>query len=113
MYLLIPIIVLLALLLYKGSSLIIKLTLLIVPFGILVAWFAHEGALQGTRNMGLSDMYAAFWIGVFLLCYETGILIHRWFLSHKGLNTREDNIFLAIGLVLLLASLIYFLLTFS
>jgi hypothetical protein len=110
-WLAIPIIALIVLLFWKGSSLVIKLALLIVPLIGLVAWFAHEGAFD--RRMGLADIYAASSIAAFLLCYETGMLIHRWVLVHKGMSTHEDNIFLIVGLVLLLTAFIYFLISIS
>ena len=111
-WLLVPIIALIVLLFLKGSTLLIKLVLLVVPLVVIIAWFVHEGAFRRNGG-GLETMYGTLSVAAFLLCYEIGMLIHRFYLSHKELNTTEDNVFLLVGLVLLLASIVWFMVSIS
>lgn len=111
-WLLLPIIALIVFLFWKGSALLIKLVLLVVPLAIIIGWFIHEGAFRRNGG-GLETMYGTLSIAAFLLCYEIGMLIHRFYLSHKGLSTKEDGIFLLVGLVLLLASIVWFMVSIS
>jgi hypothetical protein len=110
-WLLVPIIALIVLLFWKGSPIIIKLTLLIVPLVIIISWFAHEGAFSGSG--GLAKIYGILTIIAFLVCYEVGMLFNRYYLAKKSLNTIEDDILLIIGLVVLIPSIIYFLILIS
>lgn len=110
-WLLVPIIALIVLLFWKGSPIIIKSTLLIVPLVIIISWFAHEGAFSGSG--GLAKIYGILTIIAFLVCYEVGMLFNRYYLSKKSLNTIEDDILLIIGLVVLIPSIIYFLILIS
>ena len=111
-WLLLPIIALIVFLFWKGSALLIKLVLLVVPLAIIIDWFVHEGAFQRNGG-GLATMYGTLSIAAFLLCYEIGMLIHCFYLSHKGISTKEDGIFLMVGFALLLASIVWFLVSVS
>jgi hypothetical protein len=110
-WLLLPIIALIVLLFWKGSPIIIKSTLLIVPLAIIVAWFAHEGAFSGSG--GLERLYGILTLIAFLVCYEIGLLFNRFYLAKKSIDTMQDDILLTVGLVLLIASIIYFLILVS
>jgi hypothetical protein len=107
----IPILVLIALLFWKGSPLIIKSTLLIIPVAGIIGWFAHEGAFSGSG--GLAKIYGLITLIGFLFFYEIGLLIDRYYLSQKNISTREDNILLTIGLILLIAAIVNFLISIS
>lgn len=110
-WLLLPIIALIALLFWKGSPLLIKLTLLIVPLALIISWFAHEGAFSG--GGGLAKMYGLLTIIAFLICYEIGMLINRFYLAKKSIGTMHDDILLTTGFVLLLVSIVFFLIIIS
>lgn len=110
-WLLLPIIALIVLLFWKGSPIIIKSTLLIVPLVIIVAWFAHEGAFSGSG--GLERLYGVLTLIAFLVCYGIGLLFNRFYLAKKSIDTMQDDILLTVGLVLLIASIIYFLILVS
>jgi hypothetical protein len=110
-WLLLPIIALIALLFWKGSPIMIKLVLLIVPLVLIVSWFAHEGAFSGSD--GLATAYGLLSLMAFLFCYEIGLLFHRYYLVKKSIATAQDDILLIIGLVLLIVSLVYFLIVIS
>ncbi|MFH6993199.1 hypothetical protein [Flavobacterium sp. FlaQc-48] len=110
-WLLVPIIALIVLLFWKGSPVVIKSALLIVPLVLIVSWFAHEGAFSG--NGGLARLYGLAALIAFLLCYEIGLLFHRYSLIRKNVNTVEDDVLLIIGLVLLLFSIVYFVIVLS
>lgn len=110
-WLLIPIIALIVLLFWKGSPVMIKSTLLIVPLVLIVSWFGHEGAFSGSG--GLEKVYGLLTVMVFLFCYEIGMLVNRFYLVKKSISTAQDDILLIIGLVLLLVSTIYFLISIS
>ena len=107
----IPIILLIGLLFWKGSPLIIKSTLLIIPIVLIIGWFTHEGAFSG--GGGLAKIYGLLTLIGFLFIYEIGMLFHRYQLSKKNISTTEDNIFLIIGLILLMASIASFLIAIS
>ncbi|WP_264535340.1 hypothetical protein [Flavobacterium sp. N1736] len=110
-WLLIPILALIALLFWKGSPLVIKSTLLIVPLAAIVGWFAHEGAFSGSG--GLAKIYGLLALIGFLFLYEIGMLFHRYQLAKKNISTTEDTIFLLIGLVLLIVFVVNFLIAIS
>lgn len=110
-WLLLPVIALIVLLFWKGSPIVIKSTLLIVPLAIIVAWFAHEGAFSGSG--GLERLYGILTLIAFLVCYEIGLLFNRFYLAKKSIDTMQDDILLTVGLVLLIASIIYFLILVS
>ncbi|MFH7019031.1 hypothetical protein [Flavobacterium sp. FlaQc-47] len=110
-WLLIPIIGLIALLFWKGSPILIKSALLIVPLALIIAWFGHEGAFSGSG--GLEKLYGLLVVIAFLLCYEIGLLIHRFSLVKKNIPTIEDDILLIIGLILLIVSIVFFLIVVS
>lgn len=110
-WLLLPIIALIALLFWKGSPLLIKSTLLIVPLVLIVSWFAHEGAFNGSG--GLAKMYGLLTIIAFLVCYEVGLLIHKFYFIKKSIETTQDNILLTIGFILLIVSIVFFLIVIS
>lgn len=110
-WLLLPILALLALLFWKGSPIIIKSALLIIPLILIVSWFVHEGALSGSG--GLAKIYGLVALIAFLLCYEIGLLFHRFYLIKKSIDTIQDDVFLIIGLVLLIVSIVYFLIAIS
>lgn len=110
-WLLIPIIVLIGLLFWKGSPLLIKSTLLIIPLALIISWFAHEGAFSGSG--GLERIYGLITVIGFLFLYEIGLLFHRYYLIKKNIATAEDDILLIIGLVLLIVSVVYFLVVLS
>lgn len=110
-WLLLPIIALLALLFWKGSPLLIKLTLLIIPLALIIGWFAHEGAFNGSG--GLEKVYGLISLIGFLFFYEIGLLIDRYQLAKKSISTTEDDALLIIGLVLLILSIVYFLIAIS
>lgn len=110
-WLLLPIIALIVLLFWKGSPIVIKSTLLIVPLAIIVAWFAQEGAFSGSG--GLDRLYGILTLIAFLVCYEIGLLFNRFYLAKKSIDTMQDDILLTVGLVLLIASIIYFLILVS
>ncbi|MDA6072664.1 hypothetical protein NJT12_23870 [Flavobacterium sp. AC] len=110
-WLLIPIIALIILLFWKGSPIMIKSVLLIIPLILIVGWFGHEGAFTGSG--GLAKAYGLLSLAVFLFCYEIGLLFHRYYLAKKDANTIEDDVLLIIGLVLLMASFVYFLIVIS
>jgi len=110
-WLLIPIIALIALLFWKGSPIIIKSALLIVPLVLIVSWFAHEGAFSGSG--GLAKMYGLLTLIAFLVCYEIGLLLHRFYLAKKSLDTIQDDALLIIGLILLILSIVSFLIVIS
>lgn len=110
-WLLLPIIALIALLFWKGSPIMIKSALLIVPVALIVSWFAHEGAFSGSG--GLAKAYGLLSLITFLLCYEIGLLFHRYYLVKKSIDTVQDDVLLIIGLVLLIISIVYFLIVIS
>lgn len=110
-WLLLPIIALIALLFWKGSPLLIKSTLLIVPLALIISWFAHEGAFSGSG--GLEKVYGLLTVIGFLFFYEIGLLIDRYSLVKKNISTTEDNVLLVIGLVLLIAAIVSFLISIS
>lgn len=110
-WLLIPILALIVLLFWKGSPIIIKSTLLILPLVLIVSWFAHEGAFSGSG--GLAKVYGILTIIAFLVCYEIGMLLNRFYLAKKSIDTMQDDILLIIGLVLLIPSIIYFFILIS
>ncbi|TDO84213.1 hypothetical protein EV143_101659 [Flavobacterium chryseum] len=110
-WLLLPIIALLALLFWKGSPLLIKSSLLVIPLGLIIGWFAHEGAFGGSG--GLEKVYGLITLIGFLFFYEIGLLIVRYQLAKKSLSTTEDDVLLIIGLVLLISSIVYFLIAIS
>lgn len=110
-WLLIPILALIALLFWKGSPLVIKVTLLIVPLAIIIGWFAHEGAFSGSG--GLAKIYGLLALIGFLILYEIGMLIDRYSLIKKNISTTENNVLLIIGLVLLIACIVNFLIAIS
>lgn len=110
-WLLIPIIALIALLFWKGSPVIIKSTLLIVPLVIIVSWFAHEGAFSGSG--GLERLYGILTLIAFLICYEIGLLFNRFYLAKKSIDTMQDDVLLTIALIILIASIVYFLVLIS
>lgn len=110
-WLLLPILALLALLFWKGSPLLIKSALLIIPVTGIVGWFVHEGALSGSG--GLAKIYGLITLIGFLLIYEIGLLIDRYYLAKKSISTTQDDILLVIGLVLLIASIVNFLIAIS
>jgi len=110
-WLLIPILALIALLFWKGSPLVIKITLLIVPVVIIVSWFAHEGAFSGSG--GLAKVYGLLALIGFLILYEIGILIDRYYLAKKNISTTENNVLLIIGLILLMACIVNFIIAIS
>ncbi|KUJ59777.1 hypothetical protein AR687_21465 [Flavobacteriaceae bacterium CRH] len=110
-WLLIPILFLIGLLFWKGSPLLIKSTLLIVPIAGIIGWFAHEGAFSGSG--GLAKVYGLLTLIGFLFFYEIGLLIDRYYLAKKSVSTTEDNVLLIIGLVLLIASIVNFLIAIS
>jgi hypothetical protein len=110
-WLLLPIIALIALLFWKGSPLLIKSSLLIIPLVLIVSWFAHEGAFSGSG--GLAKMYGLLTLIAFLLCYEIGLLLHRFYLAKKSIDTIQDDVLLIIGLILLILSFIFFLIVIS
>ena len=105
-WLLLPIIALIALLFWKGTPLIIKSTLLIIPLVGIIAWFAHEGAFS--RSGGLEKIYGLLTVIGFLLLYEIGLLFDRYYLAKKSISTAEDDTLLIIALVLLIVSVVYF-----
>ncbi|MEZ0128734.1 hypothetical protein AB9T88_02630 [Flavobacterium sp. LBUM151] len=107
----IPILLLIALLFWKGSPLVIKSSLLIIPMVVIIGWFAHEGAFSGSG--GLAKIYGLLALIGFLFLYEIGMLLHRYQLVKKSINTTEDTIFLIIGLILLIISLVSFLIAIS
>lgn len=107
----IPIIALIALLFWKGSPIIIKAALLIIPAAGIIGWFIHEGAFSS--GSGLATVYGLLALAAFLFCYEIGLLFHRFYLAKKSLDTTQDDILLTIGLVLLVISVIYFLVVIS
>ncbi|WP_394776979.1 hypothetical protein [Flavobacterium sp.] len=106
-WLLIHIIALIALLFWKGSHIMIKSALLIIPLALIIAWFGHEGAFSGSG--GLEKLYGLLALIAFLLCYEIGILFHRFHLIKKNIPTTQDDVLLIIGLILLIVSIIFFL----
>ncbi|MEN2402124.1 hypothetical protein GKZ90_0020205 [Flavobacterium sp. MC2016-06] len=110
-WLLIPILILIVLLFWKGSPLLIKIALFIIPLAIIIGWFAHEGAFG--RGGGLENLYGSLTLIVFLFCYEIGMLFHRYYLAKKNISTIEDDILLIIGLIFLIISIIYFLIAIS
>lgn len=110
-WLLVPIIALIVLLFWKGSPIMIKLALLVVPLVLIVSWFAHEGAFSGSG--GLAKMYGLLTAIVFLVCYEIAMLINRFYIAKKSINTVQDDILLTIGLALLLLSIVFFLIVIS
>jgi hypothetical protein len=110
-WLLLPIIALIALLFWKGSPLLIKSTLLIIPLALIIGWFAHEGAFSGSG--GLEKVYGLLTLIGFLLFYEIGMLIDRYYLVIKSISSAVDDILLIIGLVLLIVSVIYFVIIIS
>lgn len=110
-WLLLPIIGLIALLFWKGSPILIKSLLLIFPLVLIIAWFVHEGAFSS--GGGLTTIYSVLAIISFLVCYEIGLLIHRFYLIKKGVTTNEDDILLLIGLVILVIATIYFFISIS
>jgi hypothetical protein len=107
----IPIIALIALLFWKGSPIIIKSALLIIPLAGIIGWFAHEGAFSGSG--GLEKAYGLITLIGFLFFYEIGLLVHRYYIVKKSISTTEDDIFLTIGLALLIVSIVYFLIIIS
>ena len=110
-WLLVPIIALIALLFWKGSPLLIKSALLIIPLALIIGWFGHEGAFSG--GGGLAKAYGLLALIAFLICYEIGLLFHRYYLVKKSIASAQDDVFLIIGLVLLLLSIVYFLIVIS
>lgn len=110
-WLLFPILALVALLFWKGSPLLIKSALLIIPIAGIVGWFAHEGAFSGSG--GLAKIYGLVTLIGFLLVYEIGLLFDRYHLAKKSISTTQDDILLVIGLVLLIASIVNFLIAIS
>lgn len=110
-WLLVPIIALIVLLFWKGSPIMIKLALLVLPLVLIVSWFAHEGAFSGSG--GLAKMYGLLTAIVFLVCYEIGMLINRFYIAKKSIDTVQDDILLTIGLALLLLSIVFFLIVIS
>ncbi|MCC9062037.1 hypothetical protein [Flavobacterium piscisymbiosum] len=110
-WLLVPIIALIALLFWKGSPLLIKSALLIVPLVVIVSWFAHEGAFSGSG--GLEKLYGILTIIAFLVCYEVGMLFNRFYLAKKSIETAQDDILLTIGAIILVLSIVYFFIIIS
>lgn len=107
----IPIIALIVLLFWKGSPIIIKSALMIIPAALIAGWFIHEGAFS--NGGGLATVYGLLTLMAFLFCYEIGLLFHRFYLVKKNMETIEDDVLLIIGLVLLLVSIVYFLIVIS
>jgi hypothetical protein len=107
----IPILLLIALLFWKGSPFVIKSSLLIIPLVVIIGWFAREGAFSGSG--GLAKIYGLLALIGFLFLYEIGMLLHRYQLVKKSISTTEDTIFLIIGLILLIVSLVSFLIAIS
>lgn len=110
-WLLLPIIALIGLLFWKGSPLIIKSTLLLIPLAGIIGWFAHEGAFSGSG--GLEKVYGLLTLIAFLILYEIGMLIDRFYLVKKSISTTQDDVLLVIGLTLLIVSIVYFLILVS
>lgn len=110
-WLLVPIIALIALLFWKGSPLLIKSALLIVPLVFIVSWFVHEGAFSGSG--GLEKLYGILTIIAFLVCYEVGMLFNRFYLAKKSIETAQDDILLTIGAIILVLSIVYFFIIIS
>jgi hypothetical protein len=110
-WLLLPIIVLIALLFWKGSPIIIKSALLIIPVTLIIGWFGHEGAFSGSG--GLAKVYGLLALIAFLICYEIGLLINRFQMVKKSIDTTQDDILLVIALILLIVSIVYFLISIS
>jgi len=110
-WLLVPIIALIVLLFWKGSPLLIKSTLLIVPLVVIVSWFAHEGAFSGSG--GLEKLYGILTIIAFLVCYEVGMLFNRFYLAKKSIETAQDDVLLTIGAIILVLSIVYFFIIIS
>ncbi len=110
-WLLLPIIIVIGLLFWKGSPILIKSALLILPLAVIIGWFVHEGGF--TSGGGLATIYGLLSILAFLLCYEIGLFIHRFYLVKKGVATNEDDLFLVIGLVILVIATIYFFISIS
>ncbi|MBF4493742.1 hypothetical protein IRZ83_16395 [Flavobacterium sp. JLP] len=110
-WLFIPIIVLIVLLFWKGSPLLIKSALLIVPAVGIISWFAYEGAFSG--GGGLEKIYGLLTLIGFLMVYEIGMLVDRYYLVKKSISTVEDDVLLITGVVLLIASVIYFVIAIS
>lgn len=110
-WLLLPLLGLIALLFWKGSPILIKSALLIIPLILIVGWFVHEGAF--TSGGGLATAYGLLSIIAFLLCYEIGLLINRFYLTKKSIPTIQDDILLIIGLVTLIIAIVYFLIAIS
>lgn len=110
-WLLLPIIALIALLFWKGSPVLIKSSLLIIPLVLIISWFAHEGAFSGSG--GLEKLYGILTIIAFLVCYEAGMLFNRFYLAKKSIETVHDDILLTIGAVILVLSIVYFFIIIS
>jgi len=110
-WLLVPIIALIVLLFWKGSPLLIKSALLIVPLVVIISWFAHEGAFSGSG--GLEKLYGILNIIAFLICYEFGMLFNRFYLAKKSIETVHDDVLLTIGAVILVLSIVYFFIIIS
>ncbi|MFQ6601261.1 hypothetical protein [Flavobacterium sp. C3NV] len=110
-WLLVPIIALIALLFWKGSPILIKSALLIVPLVVIVSWFAHEGAFSGSG--GLEKLYGILTIIAFLVCYEVGMLFNRFYLAKKSIETAQDDVLLTIGAIILVLSIVYFFIIIS
>ena len=110
-WLLVPIIALIVLLFWKGSPILIKSTLLIVPLVVIVSWFAHEGAFSGSG--GLEKLYGILTIIAFLVCYEVGMLFNRFYLAKKSIETVQDDVLLTIGAIILVLSIVYFFIIIS
>lgn len=110
-WLLVPMIALIALLFWKGSPILIKSALLIVPLVVIVSWFAHEGAFSGSG--GLEKLYGILTIIAFLICYEVGMLFNRFYLAKKSIETVQDDVLLTIGAVILVLSIVYFFIIIS
>lgn len=110
-WLLVPIIAMIILLFWKGSPILIKSALLIVPLVLIVNWFAHEGAFSGSG--GLEKLYGILTIIAFLVCYEIGMLFNRFYLAKKSIENVHDDILLTIGAVILVLSIVYFFIIIS
>lgn len=110
-WLLVSIIALIVLLFWKGSPILIKSALLIVPLVVIVSWFAHEGAFSGSG--GLEKLYGILTIIAFLVCYEVGMLFNRFYLAKKSIETAQDDVLLTIGAIILVLSIVYFFIIIS
>lgn len=110
-WLLLPLIALIVLLFWKGSPLLIKIALLIIPLTVIIGWFVHEGGF--VRGGGLATVYGLLAVIAFLICYEIGLLINRYYLVKKSISTVQDDILLFIGLGILIITVIYFLVKLS